>query len=809
RRTAGARALAGDALAVPVPPEALAATEDVQLTQPIRDLAASLHNNPVELFNWVRNNIQWLPSYGSMQGSDLTLLNRRGNAFDTSSLLIALYRAAGIPARYVYGTIEVPADQVMNWVGGVTRPDAAQQLMGQGGIPNVALAQGGAIRSIRLEHVWVEALVDFVPSRGAIHKEPDTWVAMDASFKQYTFTAPKDVRTELPVDVDTLGAQLAASAVEDPLTGSVTSLDPTALGQWGEKLQADLEFRYGTERKVAEFTGSRAIIPETGSVLAGALPNKVVARTNSFTRLPDSLRHRVQLTLYASALERAMGDSSLTWTVDLPTLAGKRLGVTYAPATAADAAVLESYRSSPGESLPVYQLRVRPVVQLDGVDQVQGPAGTMGQAQTWEARFLSPGDPGSAPEEFEVTAGDELVFGINAQGVTQEMIHRRFTQLPSDTAAENLHTVALYYWAQYDALNEVVAATRNALVMRMPSIGVFSAPLQVAYLFGIPRTGSYVSRQMDVARSLLAVVDRANGNAAEVHRLTGTLGSLLEGRTFDALFKREPGSGVSAVQLLTEANAQGIPIHRITMANYDAVAPRLNLPADIEGEIFDAVLAGKHVMVSERPPAHGNWRGVGYIIEDPHTGAAAYLINGGLNGGADDPCDPERRRVPARVPVLEYVLLAILIIALLVALWYLVGLAIAAGAALKPAFAALLAMLGLGVAGPAFAGPSPTFPGNNLPIPGDCTWAQQIELQAAVNAACHPETSCKTFPIRGASCVQLREIRERNIECGLARSAINNTCFRGGNKVHYDKELEAYTRVHTCECRMLTNGCGF
>ena len=32
---------------------------------------------------------------------------------DTASLLIALLRAAGIPARYVYGSVEVPAEQMM------------------------------------------------------------------------------------------------------------------------------------------------------------------------------------------------------------------------------------------------------------------------------------------------------------------------------------------------------------------------------------------------------------------------------------------------------------------------------------------------------------------------------------------------------------------------------------------------------------------------------------------------------------------------------------------------------------------------
>src|SRR5207302_2940749 len=146
-------------------PADLAETEDVQLTAAIRAKAAELGNQPVPIYNWVRNNIEFIPSYGSIQGSDMTLQTKRGNAFDTASLLIALLRASNIPARYVYGTIEVPAEQAMNWVGGVTVPEAAQSLMGQGGIPNLGIAEAGTVKWIRLEHVWVEAYVDYIPSR--------------------------------------------------------------------------------------------------------------------------------------------------------------------------------------------------------------------------------------------------------------------------------------------------------------------------------------------------------------------------------------------------------------------------------------------------------------------------------------------------------------------------------------------------------------------------------------------------------------------------------------------------------------------
>jgi transglutaminase-like putative cysteine protease len=161
-------------------PADTASTEDAQITPAIRDLATALDNNPVKIFNWVRNTIEFIPTYGSVQGSQLTLETRRGNAFDTASLLISLLRAAGIPARYVYGTIEVPVDQAMNWVGGATRPEAAQILMGQGGIPNAGVTEAGQVKWIDLEHVWVEAFVDYVPSRGAINRVPSTWIAMDA-----------------------------------------------------------------------------------------------------------------------------------------------------------------------------------------------------------------------------------------------------------------------------------------------------------------------------------------------------------------------------------------------------------------------------------------------------------------------------------------------------------------------------------------------------------------------------------------------------------------------------------------------------
>jgi len=93
------------------------------------------------------------------------------NAFDTSSLLIALLRASNIPAKYVQGTVELPIEKVKNWVGGFTDSNSALSFIASGGIPVGGITEGGQIKYVQMEHVSVEAWVDMIPSQGAINKD--------------------------------------------------------------------------------------------------------------------------------------------------------------------------------------------------------------------------------------------------------------------------------------------------------------------------------------------------------------------------------------------------------------------------------------------------------------------------------------------------------------------------------------------------------------------------------------------------------------------------------------------------------------
>ena len=89
-------------------------TNNCQSTSPtIKVLAASItsgtsstYQKGVDLFNWVRNNIGYSFYYNTKYGALGTLSAKTGNCVDTTHLLIALSRAAGIPARYVSGVCQ-------------------------------------------------------------------------------------------------------------------------------------------------------------------------------------------------------------------------------------------------------------------------------------------------------------------------------------------------------------------------------------------------------------------------------------------------------------------------------------------------------------------------------------------------------------------------------------------------------------------------------------------------------------------------------------------------------------------------------
>lgn len=372
----------------------LAETPETQLTVALRAKATELGNNPVNIHNWVRNTIEFAPTWGAIQSAQDTLDKKRGNAADIASLEIALLRAAGIPARYQFGTIEVSTEQLQNWVGGATKPEAAQQIIAQGGIANRGLIEGGRFAKVRMEHVWVQAYVNWAPSRGnrnagspqnpTQHVNPNgqlnAWVPLDASFKQYSYSAGMDLKTAVPLDANALLTAAQQGATVNAAQGWVQNLNQAAIQNQLTDYQARLKTYIdstatGTNSTVGDVIGKKIIPQQSTELLAGTLPYALIQTGSQASAIPASLQHQFTYSLATAGWDNT---PILSYTEKLSKLIGKRLTLSYIPASQADADTIASYLPKPHAdgtpilpselptSLPGYLIYLKAQINLDG-----------------------------------------------------------------------------------------------------------------------------------------------------------------------------------------------------------------------------------------------------------------------------------------------------------------------------------------------------------------------------------------------------------------------------------------------------------
>lgn len=655
-------ALQGVQLATYAPePDDLTATPDAPITPAIEALAEELDHDPVSIANWVHNHIEYLPTFGSIQGAEGSLNARRGNAFDTASLLIALLRAADVPARYRHGTIRVPVDQAMNWVGGVDTPEAALQLLGQGGVPSKGLTVGGVIRYIELEHAWVEAWLPVQPGRGAGSGEANGWIPLDAAFKQYDYSEPMPLDQAMPFDGAGFAQELLERSTVDETEGWVRGIDAGYIQQQLEGYQTQLEDYLATEAPdatVADVIGGKTIREQHLRTLRLGHPYHVVASGSPMVVLPANLRHKFRFTL-----RDRYGSDVLSFQRDTVELAGRRLALSFRPASQADEETIASYLPEVAEgeeldlddlpeTLPGYLIHLVPQWTVDGEVVSEGASFTMGTELARHAGVWEP-NQGWQLRDKPVTVGEYHAVGLNMQGMAEQDLRSLQADLETtraqleagdihgltkhDAVGDLLQSAVLSYMALNDVQDQMASRTTGVVHYRAPSFGNFSTNAQVVYWFGLPRDVRFPGLLMDIDQDRAIAVAR-DADPETVRMYTQARGARISANEHlvpEELFSTEenPAHGVSAVKALALANTEGQRIWTVTQANQQTALANITVDGDVRSEIQAAVTAGKHVTVHEQPIRYHGWEGTGYVVLDPETGAGAWKISGGANGG--------------------------------------------------------------------------------------------------------------------------------------------------------------------------------
>ena len=633
--------IVAQATGAPTPAD-LSETIEVQFTPEITAKAEELGNNPVKIYNWVRNNIEFVPTYGSIQGAHMTLLTKQGNAFDTASLLIALLRVSNIPARYVYGTIELPIDKVMNWVGGFTDPNSAVDFIASGGIPGTALTSGGKIFAARMEHVWAEAHVPYGPYSGRPSRlDPSrTWIPLDPSFKQYKYIQGVDLQASFPFDAQTLIDQLISTATVNQQEGYITnvnaSLIQNALNEYQSGLEAYIQQNI-PDPTLGKLFGVKEIAKQDIGILPATLPYKINIKGGKYSEIPEELRHKITFEIL-----NEFSDAILNYPDRLPALAGKRITLSYEPATTDDQQVISSYGGM--YNTPAYLINVRPIIKIDGVSRISGDVIGFGRSHTFNILFGSPSFGNeSVTNEFVAGGHHSIILDISSffasSAVTQRLNNLRQiiaegTQFFDDNViGEILNLNGLMYFTQLNFLNLLYSRPSKIAFLKHPSEATVSLMVSAVYSWGLPFSVKASGMGIDVDRDIIspASLDGDPVKRTQFVLASGMKGSGLENVIFEQIYQLE---AISAVKALKIANEQGIPIYSINEGNLSYIFGNLELSNEVKMDISNAVNTGKVVMVPKRNLQLKDWNGVGYIVIDPNTGAGAYLISEGLAGGA-------------------------------------------------------------------------------------------------------------------------------------------------------------------------------
>lgn len=578
-------------------PEDLGQTIEVEITPDIQELANSLNHDPVKIYNYVLNNIDFQIYYGSVKTAQQVLRDKAGNDLDQASLLIALLRASGIPARYVRGAAMLTPEQLANWV--VTKDNLGAVLMlANAGYPVSPRSQG-----IGVDHTWVEAFIPYRNYRGKANDESGkVWIPLDPSLKEYNFGQEKDISNELSFPWDEyLSLERSISPIE-----------------YYEQKLTDYIYSHYPGKTLEELSLTKQIKKRDYSILPSSTPFKVLEVYGEYTEVPDSLRQKI-----------VVRSDGLIQTLNISQVSSKRITVSYKPATAEDETVVEEYGGL--DYTPSYLIKLKPVLKIEGEIFAEGTETNVGEPQSLYLDFLSPGHKGDTVEKV-MTAGDYYAIVISPQGLNPQFVDERFKDLKyiysrdiDNHDGEELFQLGMHYLLTTESTQKRLEKLMGMRVLHYTTAAFISYDKKYDYTFESAYSSRDSGMTIDVKRNMVSVFS-VNGDTSRKKQfmmVAGLDGSYFEHEIYNTRYGLKGSSTVKALQLAKE---RGIKIYNINRDNVNQTVQYLKVPDYVKQSIIDFANTGKEITIPEQEIENFGTTVVGYIVMDPKTGAAGYLI---------------------------------------------------------------------------------------------------------------------------------------------------------------------------------------
>ena len=614
---------------------------ETQLSNQIIDLIKNM--NAVEIYEYVRNNINYEAYYGSRKGAVATFDQLGGNDFDTAALLVGMLRYKGIPARFRTGTVELTKQQAMELTA-TENVNAAARALAALGIPTVSLTSKGQVVAVSIERTWAEAYIAFEDYRGVGGSTGEKyWIPLDAGFKQYESVEGLDMRASMEPNFAKHREGITKNVVFADTGFTVTPMEMVGLASDLNGIEASIT-QYikgqGLEDVIyADVFGGKKIIADNSGYLSPALPYKVGKQGDAFSTIPDKYKERISISL---SNESGFGNS-LSYQTDFYSLYNKKITISWVPATAADQQLINNYGGI--FNAPAYLISMKPQLKVNGVLVAEGISIGLGKSQQLKMQFNVPGIPVDYSNS-QVTAGGIYNIGLDHGNVSAnelQTISDSLEKLKETANIENvysdevmgeiLNAAAQMYYAQVDLYSNLLAGQYGVRNGKLSSELKTGYGIGVGYLFGNPSRVFEGGLFIDADRNISSAVSVEGNSEDELNYMfaSGFMSSTMEHKIFEEITGIQ---SVSTVKIFEVAVQRGIPLLTVTKSNADTVLPKLNVSQAVRNDIRSAVNSGRVVTVPQRELQYYDWKGVGYQIIDTATGASAFMISGGIAGGA-------------------------------------------------------------------------------------------------------------------------------------------------------------------------------
>ncbi|WP_026792550.1 RHS repeat-associated core domain-containing protein [Pleomorphomonas oryzae] len=599
-------------------------------------LARALKNDPDLIYQYVHDNIEFTPLFGTLKGPVGTLLDLRGDSFDQAALMVALLQQASLSntaisnINFEFGQIQITGAQAMSWLGVDNNWHSLSGVLGSGWIPSfVVYGANDTINYVQMGHVWVKVSIG------------GTDYVFDPAFKSYNRTAGIDLSAAMTgagynqsTFVSDAQATVTSTTVQIPAAGRAKLRSD--LTTYANALTSNIRTNY-PNAGVSDIIGGGTIVPVTmtngQTIRQTSNPNLMPGTTPTDwgTTIPASYHATLAIGLPGAATQTYNSDD----------IYGRRLSVFYSAGCTTSCV---------------------PTLYLDGTSVVSGAAATSG---TYVPISLTVNVPwattASNSRQQYMSAGGAYIIQNGWDQVGRGMVERHRATLNQAIAAGGAATsepvlgeslaVLGYTW-----LAEVAAQQHLADQI----LGTTTQYFYGVGLVGQVTSASFSTPYVDLPLNIFNTPARINGAAQQTPKsLAAFLNSVsamsaLESGILEQTQAKTSGFVAASTMKLLDTGMQNADTFfdinsggTTSGQQYYTTTIRPQLVPNYRTETLaslDAYVSANYRVIA---PLHGlvsigSWKGAGFIALLPQPGGYLFaeIISGGLSGGYAGVNDP-------------------------------------------------------------------------------------------------------------------------------------------------------------------------